>query len=280
MRGCSKPGIGWALLLALAAGAPAAHAAVLIEEGPPIRDEGRIESDVQAEADWNRPDSGEGGPSVPARAPAAAPFEDEGTPAGRPALSEPADETPRQSRRRGDRRRTDNSPLVGRADNRMENPYRDVNELRRTRRVGVGASFLGRAGFIGLDAELNLVADHSLLASVGGGPGYTGVSMGYKWTPFTSRWHPSFSAAMAGWVSESENFRDGATLPSFFRPKSGQTDDPRLRAVYLIPAVGLQSLQLRGPGVGGMIFAEALFFVDVSTLAVQPLGSVGAKYFF
>lgn len=271
MRGCSKSGFVLALVLVFSG--VSVHAAVLIEEGPPVHDNQRIESDDQGVAEWNRPGSGG---EAPSRVPAEAPMQ-EITPNARPEMSEPTESTPRETRRKI---RRQNSPQIGRGDNRMENPYSDVAELRRTRRVGVGASFLGRAGFIGLDAELNLLPDHSFLASLGGGPGYTGVSVGYKWTPFTSRWHPSFSMAMSSWVSESENFRDGATLPSFFRPKSGQTSDPRLRAIYLVPAIGIQSLQIRGPGVGGMIFAEALLFTETSTFAVQPLGSVGAKYFF
>lgn len=271
MRGCSKS-VGLMLAIVLSGGT--AFAAVLIDEGPPVQDNQRIESDTQAESEWNRPGSGF---EAPSRAPAEAPSEEVGSPL-RPSMSESADEvTPPQTRRRV---RRQNAPEVGRADSRLQNPYGDIGELRLKRRVGVGASFLGRAGFIGLDAELNLMPAHSLLASLGGGPGYTGVSMGYKWTPFTSRWHPSFSMAMSSWVSESENFRNGGTIPSFFRPNSGQASDPRLRAVYMIPAIGIQSLQINGPGVGGMIFAEALFFTDVSTLAVQPMGSVGAKYFF
>lgn len=279
MRGCFKAirwrrfCLGAILWLPLSA-----TAAVLIEEGPPVRDDGGVESDVRAESEWNR--TGDLPVEVPVpREPAsdASPEIDERdvlAPKNIDEAGEPP--APRQSRRRRERR----SPQIGRSDTRLDQGYADIGELRRTRRVGVGASFLGRAGFIGLDTELNLAAEHSALASIGGGPGYTGVSLGYKWTPFTSRWHPSFGGAVAGWVSESENFRNGATVPAFFRPRSGQEGESRLRAVYVIPSVGLQSLQTRGPGVGGMIFAEALFFVDVSTLAVQPLGSVGARYFF
>lgn len=44
------------------------------------------------------------------------------------------------------------------------------------KRLGVGASFMGRAGFVGLEAELNLLEEHSALVAVGGGPGYRSFS--------------------------------------------------------------------------------------------------------
>ncbi len=276
MRGCSKV-VGFLFFNLLAASALAGPA-VLIEDSERRKSDQRIESDVQAEPDWNRSDALSEPERSPASVPEAPAYFDPGlkTDESKEEVA-PAEEViePRQSRRRQRR-----GPNVGRSNFRADDGYANVAELRRQRRVGAGASFMGRAGFVGLDVELNIHENHSLLASVGGGPGYTGVSLGYKAVPFHSSWHPSFSGAVSAWTSESENFRSGGAIPAFFRPKSEQNLNPRLRAIYLVPGFGIQNVQILGHGAGGMIFAEALFFVDVSTLGVQPLGSVGAKYFF
>ena len=159
-----------------------------------------------------------------------------------------------------------------------------IFEFRERRKVGVGASFLGRSGFVGLETELNLLPEHSMLASIGGGPGYKGTSIGWKWTPLHGKWHPTLGMSMAAWTADDASLNGSESIPSFFSSKGDSKSDVRLRQIYFIPSVGLQTIKLEGEGAGAQFFVEVLLFARVagtnSTFALQPLGSVGAKYFF
>lgn len=259
MRGCSKAPWVFIFGLALVGSVQAvAGPAVLIEDDRRDRRMDRIESDVQAEPEWNRPESSEGS-RFPASTPSSG--ENQGT-----------ESEERPLRERNFSRRP---PRI-----QSTEKWSSLAELRARRRVGVGASFLGRAGFIGLDAELNLHPQHSLIASIGGGPGYDGASVGYKWTIFDGSWHPTMSFALAGWSADDLRLNHESAIPAFFRPNPGQPASDPVRQIYFIPGVGLQTLQLAGDGVGGMIFVEVLLFTELPTFAVSPTGSVGAKYFF
>lgn len=285
MRGCSK--LSFRLFIGLVLSTVCIQAlaapAVLIEENRSRGRNHRIESDIQAEPEWNREvESQHRGPASESGSPSSSDtqFMDR-TPIDQSPQIQNPEAGGNDSLQPQTRRRIQRSPLVGRTSiDGKSMGFPTASELRKSRRMGIGPSFLGRAGFIGLDAELNVHTNHSVLASVGGGPGYNAASLGYKWLPFSGRWHPTFSLSMASWLAESDAFKSETAIPAFFRAKPGQSADERLRQVYLIPGIGIQALQLQGPGVGGMIFAEFLFFADVSTFALSPIGSVGARYFF
>ena len=175
---------------------------------------------------------------------------------------------------------SDSEPVYQTRESFSEQRWNSVFDFRRERKVGVGTSFLGRAGFVGLDAELNLLPEHSLLASIGGGPGYMGTSVGWKWTPLHGTWHPTISMAVSSWTADDKSLNRQESIPQFFSANSRSSSDERLRQIFLVPAVGIQTIKLGGESAGAQFFVEALLFTDISTFALKPLGSVGAKYFF
>lgn len=264
MPGCSRSGL--LVIMLLWAGCAFAAPAVLIEQRDEKSAVEPIESENQGEPEWNRPDLPEETERKPAAIVPERPIE--ARPEDMDDVVPPYEELGPSSQNR--------RPL----EPEQFQSFASLSEFRLHRRVGVGGAFLGRAGFIGMDVELNVHASHSVLASVGGGPGYNAAAVGYKWTPFEGRWHPTFGVSMAGWTADDLRLNRETTIPEFFRPRSGQANETKLRQVYLIPSLGLQTVQLSGPGVGGLLFVEVLFFAALPTFDLRPIGSVGAKYFF
>lgn len=249
----------------------AAGPAVLIEDAEKRRQIETVDSETQGEADWNREDA-----DFDDRAPASVTPADNTNLAPRPEVPVlvPVNEDD------GVQAPYEDIEPVPRSTRRRIESFQSLSQFRMKRRMGVGASFMGRAGFVGLDAELNLHPSHSLLASVGGGPGYRGSSVGYKWTPFEGSWHPTASLAFANWNTDDRRLHHESAIPAFFRPNPGQPDDQAIQQLYLVPALGLQALKISGESVGGMVFVEFLFFAKIPTFALSPIGSVGAKFFF
>lgn len=258
MRVCSS------LAFLLVASSAFAGPAVLIEESRKGRDVEVIESTTEAQPEWNRPVYHEESEQIsPSRTPAserkAAPTENFD--------SEESERAPTVGRRR----------LIYPPGHSSES-FSSIFELRRRKRLGVGASFMGRAGFVGLDAELNLTEENSAIVSVGGGPGYSGTSVGWKWTPLHGTWHPTASMAVSSWVTDESARATGESIPAFFNSEQGSDD--RTRQVYLVPAFGMQTMKLSGESAGAQLYVEVLLFTRIPTFDLKPLGSVGAKYFF
>lgn len=157
--------------------------------------------------------------------------------------------------------------------------FASASELRQKRRMGVGASFFGRAGFVDLDVEMNVHPNHSVITSIGGGPGYSGMAVGYRWIPLSGRWNPTIGISMAGWRGNRQQITAEGSIPDFFAQKD-EANGQSLQNVYLIPSIGIESIQLSGPGAGGAFFAEALIFSRIPSFEIRPLGSVGARFYF
>ena len=160
--------------------------------------------------------------------------------------------------------------------------YHSIEAMRMDRRLGVGVETFGRLGMIGFDTEINLMADDSATAGLGGGPGYNALSLGWKHIFGGARLAPYAGFSLAHWASTGKGKIEG-TMPGFLEDKfltDREISSGHFSKNFLIPSLGLQMTQLSGPSAGGALFAEVLFLFDASTMDQVPTGALGALYYF
>lgn len=174
-----------------------------------------------------------------------------------------------------------------RAENRvsgrnLEN-FADVFELRDRKRMGVGASYLGWGGLLGVHLEVNYHSEHSARFLVGGGPGYQSVGFGWKWLLMETDFHPVIGFGIADWFGQAHS-AGGRPSPPDFLSRYLLTEEDLARGsfnyVFLVPSVGLEWLQTRGAGAGSGLFVEIMFLTEQRTLAQYPSAQWGVNYYF
>lgn len=160
--------------------------------------------------------------------------------------------------------------------------YLSVEAMRSDRRVGVGVETFGRLGAIGLNVELNYGPSDSATAGIGGGPGYSSVSLGGKHVFGGARFSPYATLSFTRWSAGSGGRLDGTT-PAYLEGRfltDQEKESGRFAKNFLVPGIGAQFNQLEGPSAGAALFAEVIFMVEASTMDYVPTGALGALYFF
>lgn len=160
--------------------------------------------------------------------------------------------------------------------------YESLSDLRSHRRVGIGVEGLGRLGMMGLDVEMNFGDMDSATAGIGGGPGYNGLSLGWKHFFGGMSVSPYAGFALSRWSSGGGSSIEGTT-PRYLQDKfltDEEKNTGKFGKNFFVPSIGLQYFELQGPSAGAALFAEILMLVDASTMDQAPTAALGALYYF
>jgi hypothetical protein len=156
-------------------------------------------------------------------------------------------------------------------------------ELRRLRRVGVGAAAAGSLGLGGVNLELNINSKTGFIVGYGGGSNYSAFSFEMK-KVLSGEWLlPYMSFGLARWYNTQENDHIDKTGPSFLADRFMTESDRRngnIDEFLLFPAFGLQYMQLNGPWAGHSMYAQVQILLDIGDFEAAPTGSIGYLYYF
>jgi hypothetical protein len=165
-----------------------------------------------------------------------------------------------------------------------EQEFEDAFALRAKRRVGVGLSLEGQAGFYGSLIELNFTPEDSAVTGFGGGSQYSSFSLQWKHVFGGSVVTPYSAFGFNRWFSLSGNAKSiGKTNPPFLGSKFLTAEEKatgRFEKNLISPAVGLQYYQLDGPYKGLGVFVELVLLMEVADLAPVATGGIGTLYYF
>ena len=159
----------------------------------------------------------------------------------------------------------------------------DAFELRRSRKVGVGASFLGPTGVAGIVAEINFTPENSFVGGFGMGSDFQAFHLQVKHV-FGGSWlSPYASAGLAHWYTTGEKGQMDHTEPGFLGDRMLSDDQLRrgeFHETLIFPTVGLQYNQLSGDFAGTSVFVEVVGLIDIGSMILVPTGSAGFLYYF
>ena len=131
--------------------------------------------------------------------------------------------------------------------------------------------------------ELNFQPQNSFLAGYGGGPGYTAFQFQWRHVFLSQKFSPYTGIGYARWNSASNKENLKETTPSVL---SGRllTDDEKAEGNFgmdlLTPNIGVLYHTLNGPYTGLAYFGELTLLVRTSKLTPNPMGSLGAIFYF
>jgi len=156
-------------------------------------------------------------------------------------------------------------------------------ELRKMRRMGVGAQAMGSLGVGGILLELALTQNWAFVGGFGGGEGFQAFELEAKYV-LTGDWlMPYFALGYANWSSVGKSGPIQKTKPAILAERL-LNDDEKAEGQYrkhiLFPAFGLQFMQLTGDYAGFSMFAELDMLLDVGNFVAAPTASLGLMYYF
>lgn len=161
--------------------------------------------------------------------------------------------------------------------------FSSTQELRTRRRVGLGLQTMGSTGMLGMMLELNFQPQNSFLAGYGGGPGYNAFNFQWRHLFLGEQFSPYTGIGYARWNSASNDENLKETTPSALGGKL-LTDEEKAQGRFGIDLVtgnlGVMYQTLRGPYTGLGYFGEITLLMRTSKLTPNPLGSLGAIYYF
>lgn len=166
----------------------------------------------------------------------------------------------------------------------QDQEFESAFDLRTKRRVGVGLSLEGQAGFYGGLIELNFAPEDSAITGFGGGAQYNSFSLQWKHIFGGTKVTPYSALGFNRWFSLSGNSKSiGSTNPSFLGSKFLTAEEKatgRFEKNLLSPAIGLQYYQLDGPYKGLGVFVEVVLLMETSDLSPVATGGLGTLYYF
>ncbi|MCC6278163.1 MAG: hypothetical protein IT289_09645 [Oligoflexia bacterium] len=157
------------------------------------------------------------------------------------------------------------------------------SELRKIRRVGVGAQAAGALGMGGLMLELNISPKWSFDVGFGGGSGYQAVSFSSKYVLAGDYFMPYVGLGYSHWRTTRNLGKIEKTTPSIIGEKllsQGERDGGEFQKHILSPGIGLQFLQLKGEWAGSSLYAEITVLLEASLFVAAPTGAIGFLYYF
>ena len=171
----------------------------------------------------------------------------------------------------------------GRYTTRANIPNFDrAQRMKAMRKIGTGVSVAGVHGLLGLNLELNLRPEISVLGGVGLSKGFHSFNGQIKRSFVGNDITPYVALGYAQWVSKDKG-KVNDTVPSFLNDKFLDTDE-RLSGKFseslMYGSLGLQFYQLTGDWVGLSLYAEAILIMDIDDVEFAPTFSVGSTYYF
>lgn len=161
--------------------------------------------------------------------------------------------------------------------------FDDVYALHAKKRVAIGASFLGPAGFIGANADIHYLEDNSARVTLGGGPGYQSFGIAWRWMPMETALHPILGVGFTNWFGTMSGNNTKPSPPAFFTDDvitSGDRESGRFSHFFYVPTVGMEWTQLSGPGAGASIFVEINLLIHAASVRQYPTANLGVSYAF
>ena len=154
-------------------------------------------------------------------------------------------------------------------------------ELKKHKKVGIGAAIGGVNGAYGINAELNLDPMSALVIGFGTGPSYGTFNLqgkmnfeAYYLSPFLkmgySRWFNS------GRVPSSATSSD--VLSQIYSAKDLRAG--KFDAGFLVASVGAEYNQLEGELSGVNFYGELTMMLETASVKMVPAGAVGLTYFY
>ena len=154
-------------------------------------------------------------------------------------------------------------------------------ELKKHKKVGIGAAIGGVNGTYGINAELNLDPMSALVIGFGTGPSYGTFNLqgkmnfeAYYLSPFLkmgySRWFNS------GRVPSSATSSD--VLSQIYSAKDLRAG--KFDAGFLVASVGAEYNQLEGELSGVNFYGELTMMLETASVKMVPAGAVGLTYFY
>jgi hypothetical protein len=154
-------------------------------------------------------------------------------------------------------------------------------DLKKHKKVGIGAAIGGVSGAYGINAELNLDPMSALVIGIGTGPSYGTFNLqgkvnfeSYYLSPFLkmgySRWFNSgrvpSTATSSGILTQIYSSKD---------LRAGKFD-----AGFLVASVGAEYNQLEGELSGVNFYGEMTMLLETTSLKMVPAGAVGVTYYY
>jgi len=165
-------------------------------------------------------------------------------------------------------------------------PFKEADtgiEMRKIRRVGIGAQAAGALGMGGMILDLNMSPKWSFTTGFGGGEGFQSYMFQAKYVLSGDWLMPYLGFGFTHWASMGKTGRITRTNPSILNEKL-LNDDEKAAGEYrknmFFPSIGLQFMQLKGAWAGSAVFAEITVLFDVGNFVAAPTGTVGLAYYF
>lgn len=156
-------------------------------------------------------------------------------------------------------------------------------EMRKIRRVAVGASYGGNLGRFGANLELNFNPEVGFLVGYGGGDGYQAMTFQLKKYLAGDAFLPFISGGYARWFGRESDEGLGASNPNFIAEKflsASERASGEFELDILYPSVGIQYVNLDGEYAGLSLYAEVLLLFEVSEFQSAPTAAAGMMYYF
>lgn len=161
--------------------------------------------------------------------------------------------------------------------------FTDGSSLRSKKRVGLGASFVGAVGLVGVNLNINFTPDYVFSFGVGQSHGFQTANASLKSILGGKTLQPYFVTGYANWRADgdSENMEDTspAILANRFLSRR-ERETGRFSEHVFYPGIGLEYLNTNGSLQGLSYYAEALWLVDVDDLQMGATGGIGTIYYF
>ena len=171
---------------------------------------------------------------------------------------------------------------VNYAHSELEQPSRASSnlKLRDERKIGLGSQIGGGLGVAGLDLEINVDSENSVIAGVGSGTGYGTFQVlwrhsfeGQYLTPYTtagwSRWYNA---------SSTSEYKNSLILDRVLNDSDRASG--RFGVDFLTVSAGMQYHQLSGDLMGLSFFADFTLLSAISNPSIVPTGTLGSIYYF
>ncbi len=156
-------------------------------------------------------------------------------------------------------------------------------DLKRKRRMAIGAQAAGSLGMGGVMLELNFDPTVAISIGYGGGEGFQAVAFQGRYILGGDWLLPYAAIGYAHWATSGRSSKIETTRPNLLGERL-LTDDEKQQGEFgkhlIYPAFGLQLMQLKGPYAGFSFYAEVLVLFDAFHFLAAPTGAIGMLYYF
>lgn len=166
-------------------------------------------------------------------------------------------------------------------DNEGIELYNSNLDLKKHKKFGVGVSLGGANGVLGLNTELNLDPQNTLVLGLGTGPSYGSFNALWKYNFEGAYLSPYAKLGYSKWFSSSGSggsAQDSDILKRIFSTKDLKANN--FDADFAVTSFGVEYNQLEGELSGTNFYGEMVLMTEVKSAKVIPAGAVGMIYFY